>query len=328
MISANVFTSNQFTNLELYHVSATPGCSIGLHSYGIWYYPLENTTWSWTAYWKVCDTDITIFSRMSPHGIGIKNVSKLKFYLYHKSLDKNPEDFTGFISQRTSIDDLDNAVKVYVEHLITFIQDNIPITEIKVYKTPSVTRFEFCIDELRSREKCDEFLFLCGLHTLLQQYTYSSTSWAVCGGILPFGNYVNRVYLKSQSVHYSMSLIEDRTTLQTQVYWPKTLLNPEFDQWDIQLQFNETLCHYMPRSWPFEDYIDYSGEEAVYRTLVNVEDSELFQCFEDETYTGFRSRCKLLDNPYVFNYLLIILSHELKYTSMKELNDFNIQDLV
>ena len=328
MISTNVLTNNYYTKPYLNHVSATPGCSIGLHSYGIWYYPLDNTTWSWSAYWEVSDTDIVIFSLMPGLQIERKNTSKLIFSLYHKSLDKNPEDFTGFMSQKISIDDLDNAVKIYVEHLITFIQDNISTTEIKVYKSASLTCFEFCIDELRSREKCDEFLFLCELHTLLQQYTYSSISWVVCGGIVPFGDYVNRVYLKSQSVYYSMSLMEDRTTLQTQVYWPKTLLNREFDRRNIRLQFNETLCHYMPRSWPFEDYIDYSGEEAVFRTLANVEDSELFQYFENGTYTGFRSRCKLLDNPYVFNYLLIILSHELKYTSIKELNDFNTQHLM
>ena len=113
---------------------------------------------------------------MYPPGIDTKNVSKLKFLLYHKSLNKNPVDFTGFMSQRTSIDNLDAAVKIYVEHLIMFIQSNIPNIEITVYKSASTTRFEFCIDELRSREKCDEFLLLCELHTLLQQYAYSSTS--------------------------------------------------------------------------------------------------------------------------------------------------------
>jgi len=76
--------------------------------------------------------------------------------------------------QATSIDNLDPAVKVYVEHLITFIQSSIPTVEIKVFTCASYTRFEFHINELRSKERCDEFLLLCELHTLLQQYTYSS----------------------------------------------------------------------------------------------------------------------------------------------------------
>ena len=144
---------------------------------------------------------------------------------------------------------------------------------------------------------------------------------------MPFADYVNKVNLKSQSVYYSMSFIEDRTVLETQIYWPKVLLDSEFDQLDIEMQFNETLCGYMPISWPFKDYIDYSGEEAAYKTLANIEDSEVFQFFENKTYTGFQSRCKLLNNSYVFNYLLILLSHELKYISLEEINTFNLQHL-
>lgn len=309
--------------------SITPGDNFGLHSWGIWYYPISNTTWNWRADWCVWDTDLVDLpcGTLQPR-LKTKNVSELIFTLSHDIPSNNYDDWTGLMSYQTTIQDLNPEVKIHVEHLIAFIRNYLPAVEVEVSTSINISYFRFCIDKLRSKEKCDEFLLLCELHTLLQQYTYSSTTWMIGRDIMPLTDYTNRINLKSQSVYYDISFVEGRTALQTRVYWPKTLLNTEFDQVNIEAQFNETLCDYMPTAWPFKDYMDYTDNKSTYRALANVKGSEVFQRFEDYKYVGFQSRCKFLNNPYVFSYLLIILSHEPKYISIKDLNDFAIQNFI
>ena len=135
-------------------------------------------------------------------------------------------------------------------------------------------------------------------------------------------NYNYSVDVGSVRLYFSIGLNYSETKCITQVYWDSNSSDKDFNYIHLQYNLNSLIYRYMP--WSISSQFD-DGEQSQPTNTGVYTGSELpmsFVYYYRGEYSFLESECDIINNNYIRQYLLALLTHKIVYESQKEIDDF------
>ena len=311
---------------QLYYWSATPGDGIGQHSWGLWYYPIPHSRFSWQAHWDIWFSDLKYLP------CGVNQIANLKchpneafisLYLNHKGGRYWWKSSCNSIStcETELVTNPRQEINIYNKHLIKFIEaHNIQINYVIQVKNGG-SQLKLGSVNQSYNNLWEHLIFVCQIYNILQNYKYQANILSTVRTSYSSNKSSDTTIIGNQKVISTTELLNNNSVLCYKIFFTSTESGYNVYSNNLLDSLNQTLCDEMPDLWPSKNYIQWSESKNKWVINKDLICTELFQLTQNETETTLVSMCSLVDNPFAINYIQILLSRKLYFESMSKLHD-------